>query len=190
MSGRGRIEGTLTEAHLTWFVSAPKSCLLFFQNQICDWNVFGWGEELLAAQFGNIMVSFRQLRDVLDRRLKTSQRRWEASRWQTDVMRGEENRLNTDSSPSWLSGKQPMAAPVLLSLQRWGTESTSFGGRRWVTHTKQNTLSEGMNKGPFGPSWSCHTCDQGCFEYRGNYTGETFSATPQIDIREYRKRIG
>lgn len=55
------------------------------------------------------------------RRLKISQRRWEASRWQTDVMKGEENRLNTDSSlPSWPSGKQPVAAPVRASLCRGG----------------------------------------------------------------------
>ena len=55
------------------------------------------------------------------RRLKTSQRRWEASRWQTDVVKGEENRLNNDSSlSSWLSGKQPMAAPVCSSLCRGG----------------------------------------------------------------------
>lgn len=131
-----------------------KSCLLFFQNQICDWNVFGWGEELLAAQF-NIMVSFRQLRDVLQKVKDKSKevgskqmadRCYERGREQT------EHWLLPPLLAQWQAANG--SSCVLLSLQRWGQRAPNFGGRRWVTHTKQNTLSEGMNKGPFflGPS--------------------------------------
>lgn len=38
--------------------------ILVFPSKICSFNVFGLWEDLLKAQF-NIMVSFRQLRDIL-----------------------------------------------------------------------------------------------------------------------------
>ena len=94
------------------------------------------------------------------RRLKTSQRMWEASRWQTDVVKGKENRMNTDSSlPSWLSGKQPMAAPVCSSLCRAGDrEHPALGDEdEWPTQSRTHYLRAWTKDLSFlGPQGSCH----------------------------------
>lgn len=81
-------------------------------------------------------------------RLKPSQRRQEASRWQTDATGREENRRKADPSPAFLA-LVASSHSLCFCPRRWGRSPPSFGGRRLVTQTKENTLLEGTNIGSF-----------------------------------------
>lgn len=107
----------------------------------------GSGKELLAAPF-NIMVSFRQLRDVL----------WEVKAKSKEAgskpVADRRHGAGREQAEGWplpclpgTGGQQSLL--VLLSPQRWGCSPPSFGGRRLVTQTKENTLLEGTNIGSF-----------------------------------------
>ena len=143
-----------TATHLTWLVSAPKVACYSFKIRIVTGMHLVDGKNHWWQQF-NIMVSFRQLRDVLQKvkdKSKEVGSKQMADRCHEGGREQTEHWLLPPLLAQWQAASGSSCAR--LSLQRWGQSAPSFGGRRWVTHTKQNTLSEGMNKGPFffGPS--------------------------------------
>lgn len=181
--------GTLTEAHLTWFRKCSKvACYSFKIRSVTGMYLAEgknyWRRSLILWCLSGVLYALQKVKDKSKEVSRCRQMLWEGKR--TDWT------LTPPSPPGSVASSQWQLL-WCSSLCRGGDRAPSFGGRRWVTHTKQNTLSEGMNKGPsfWGPkTLVMGPVDQGCSstERQTTHRGKPFSMTTNR-YKEYRKRI-
>lgn len=107
-------------------------------------------------------------------RLKPSQRRQEASRWQTDATGREENRRKADPLPCLPGTGGQQSLLVLLSPQV-GTQPTQLWGKETGDPNKGEHTTGGHEHRLFLPQafkdLAMGVMDQGRSEYRENGTG-------------------
>ena len=125
---------------------------------------------------------------MLSGRLKPSQRRQEASRWQTDATGREENRLEADPSrPS--RRRWPAVAPCAPVAAEVGTQLTQLWGRETGDPNKGEHTTGGHEHRLFLPQalkdLAVGVMDQGRSEYRENCMG-TFLNDDRQNTRKHR----